>query len=547
MGTLPDAMPPVRCIALPHYAGPSDRELNMSTSQTSSSPCQVLVVGAGPTGLVLAAQLLARGVWTRVIDKAAAPASLSRAVSIHARVLELLDTMGLAETFIAHGHQVRRFRMYAGRRNLLNLDMSRNGSRHGFILHIVQNETERLLRARVEELGGTVEHGVELVRLSDDGEVDATVRDVAGHETQVSADYLVGCDGAHSRVRRELGLAFQGQAYPHHFLLADVALDGIDRDDETRAFFRPDGLPLICIPMGEHRWRLVMPHAGDPAGQSPSLEEIQDLVAQRAPWPLQVSDPGWLAWFRCQMRSTTTYRRGRVLLAGDAAHIHSPAGGQGLNTGMMDANNLAWKLALVAHGAAEGLLDSYGQERVPVASGVLGFTDKMMRLSTMRHPVKRAVRDTLLPAATGLPMVQKRAARRLSQVSVGYESSALIMADGAGRAPKPGERVPDVELHTNAGATRLYRALREGRHLLLVSGVETRTVLENAGIDSFSGLFDVAEGDLRGTGRRSAGTSGDFALVRPDGVLAARGSRHDTDRAIEYLRQLSGAGPRRSE
>jgi len=512
----------------------------MNTSQTSSSPCQVLVVGAGPTGLVLAARLLARGVRTRVIDKAVGPAALSRAVSIHARVLELLDTMGLADTFIANGHQVRRFRMYAGRRTLLNLDMGRNGSRYGFILHLPQNETERILRAHLEELGGTVERGVELMGLSDDGGVViATLRDVAGYETEVSADYVVGCDGAHSRVRHELGLAFEGQPYPNDWLLADVALDGLDRNDQTRAFFRPDGLPLICLPMGEHRWRLVMPNAGDPAGQPPSFEEIQELVAQRAPWPLHASDPGWLAWFRCQLRSTTTYRRGRVLLAGDAAHIHSPAGGQGLNTGMMDANNLAWKLALVTNGVAEGLLDTYGQERCPAAVDGLGFTDKIMRLSTMRHPVKRAVRDTLLPAATGLPMVQARAARRLSQVSVGYASSPLIRPDGAGRGPKPGERVPDVELHTGAGTIHLHRALSAGRHLLLVSCAETRAALENAGTGSFAGLVDLADGDLRGAGRRRGGSPGAFALVRPDGILAVRGSRRDTERAIDYLRQVS--------
>ena len=335
-------------------------------------------------------------------------------------------------------------------------------------------------------------------------------------------------------MRHELGLGFEGQPYPNDWLLADVALDGIDRNDQTRAFFRTDGLPLVCLPMGGHRWRLVMPNAGDRAGQPPSFEEIQDLVTQRAPWPLQVSDPGWLACFRCQLRSTTTYRRGRVLLAGDAAHIHSPAGGQGLNTGMMDANNLAWKLALVVDGAAEGLLDTYGQERVPVASDVLGFTDKIMRLSTMRHPMKRAVRDTLLPAATGLPIVQRRAARRLSQVSVGYASSPLIRAGGAGRGPKPGERVPDVELHTDAGTIRLYRALSEGRHLMLVSGAETRAALGKAGIDAFARLVDVADADLRGIG----GSSGAFVLVRPDGVLAARGRRRDTARAIDYLRHV---------
>jgi 2-polyprenyl-6-methoxyphenol hydroxylase-like FAD-dependent oxidoreductase len=513
----------------------------MNTSQTSSAQCQVLVVGAGPTGLVLAAQLLARGVRTRIIDKAAAPASQSRAVGIHARVLELLDTMGLAETFIAHGHQVRRFRMYAGRRSLLNLDMGRNGSRYGFILHIPQSETERLLRMRVAQLGGTIEQGLELVRLSDEGEVvDATLRDVAGRETEVSADYMVGCDGAHSRVRHELGLAFEGQPYPNDWLLADVALNGIDRNDQTRAFFRPDGLPLVCLPMGEHRWRVLMPSAGDRAGRPPSFDEIQDLVAQRAPWPIQVFDPEWLATFRCQMRSTKTYRRGRVLLAGDAAHIHSPAGGQGMNTGMMDANNLAWKLALVSDRVPEGLLDTYGQERVPVASDVLGFTDKVMRLATMRHPVKRVVRDTLLPTATNLPLVQKRAARRLSQVSVGYLPSLLIQPDDAGRGPKPGDRVPDVELRANAGTTRLYRALQDGRHLLLVSGAETRAALGKAGIDSFARLVDVADADLRGIG----GSSEAFVLVRPDGVLAARGGLRDTDRAINYLRHVCGGAAR---
>jgi 2-polyprenyl-6-methoxyphenol hydroxylase-like FAD-dependent oxidoreductase len=517
----------------------------MNTSQTSSSPCRVLVVGAGPTGLVLAAQLLARGVPTRVIDKAAGPGSLSRAVGIHARVLELLDTMGLAETFIEHGHQVRRFRMYAGRRSLLNLDMSRNGSRYGFILHLPQNETERLLRVRVAELGGTVEQGAELVRLSQRGEVvETTLRDVAGHETEVSADYVVGCDGAHSRVRHELGLVFEGQPYPNDWLLADVALDGIDRNDQVRSFFRPDGLPLVCLPMGGHRWRLVMPNAGDRAGRAPFFDEIQDIVAERAPWPLQVSDPGWLACFRCQLRSTTTYRRGRVLLAGDAAHVHSPAGGQGMNTGMMDAYNLAWKLALVADRAPEGLLDSYCQERVPAASDVLGFTDKIIRLATMRHPIKRALRDTLLPAATRLPLVQKGAARQLSQVSVGYSSSLLIQPDGARRGPRPGERVPDVELRTNAGTTRLYRALSEGRHLLLVSCAGIGDAFRKAGIDSFAGLVEVAEGDLGGLGGLAGGWSRAFALVRPDGVLAARGSQRDMHRAIDYLRQVSGGAAR---
>ena len=388
----------------------------MSGTHTEMAPCQVLIAGAGPTGLILAAQLLARGVRTRIVDKGEGPAGQSRAISIYARTLELLDSMGLAETFIAHGHQVRRLHWYAGQRTLLNLDLARNGSRYGFALHLPQNETERLLRARIRELGGVIEQGTELVGLAQHGTaVDVTLRDAAGRVSEVRAGYVAGCDGAHSRVRQEAGLAFEGQPYPNDWLLADVALDGAGRDDEAHMFFRPDGLPLVCAPMGGQRWRVVMPNAGDRGGRPPSFAEICDLIGQRAPRRITVSDPGWLSCFRCQLRSAPRYRRGRVLLAGDAAHVHSPAGGQGMNTGMLDAACLAQKLVLVTGGAPESLLGAYEQERLPAASSVLGLTSRLVGLATMRNPVKRALRDTLIPSLAALPVVQARAARRLSQ------------------------------------------------------------------------------------------------------------------------------------
>ena len=175
----------------------------MTTTHTGTPEDQVLVVGAGPTGLTLAAQLLARGIHARVIDKGAGPASQSRALSIQARTLELLDAMGLADAFVDHGHRVRRLRWYAGQRNLCDLDLARNGSRYGFVLDLPQSRTETLLRARVQELGGTIEQRVELVRLAErGGAVDATLRDAAGQEIEVSAGYVVGCDGAHSRPAR---------------------------------------------------------------------------------------------------------------------------------------------------------------------------------------------------------------------------------------------------------------------------------------------------------------------------------------------------------
>ena len=515
----------------------------MHSTQLSSHDCEVLVVGAGPTGLMLAAQLLARGIHTRIVDKRRGPQPQSRAVSIHARTMEVFDSMGLAQAFLEEGHRVRRFRMYAGRRTVMNLDVARNDSVYGFMLHLPQSETEHLLRAHLHELGGRVEHGLELLRVSDEGQhVNATVADEDGRVIQLTADYVVGCDGAHSRVRHEMGVAFEGQPYPQDWLLADVALEGAGRDDESHAFFRPDGGPLVCLPMGAGRWRVVMPNAGEREGRAPSFEEIQDLIDQRAPRRIVASEPGWLGSFRCQLRSTRTYRAGHLLLAGDAAHIHSPAGGQGMNTGLSDANNLAWKLALVASGrASDQLLDTYAMERVPAASGVLGLSDRIVGWSTMRHPVKRAVRNTVLPVVTSLPPVQKRAASRLSQLSLAYGPGPIIDPRGPRRGPKVGHRLPDVDVRTDAGASRLFEVLRSGRHVLVVSAPDLWTVAREAGMDRYAGLVVAVQGHVGGARDSS------FALVRPDGVLAVKGQRKDLGRVLEYFGTLVGELPRASE
>jgi 2-polyprenyl-6-methoxyphenol hydroxylase-like FAD-dependent oxidoreductase len=503
----------------------------MATS-SSSHQCEVLVVGAGPTGLTLAAHLLARGIRTRIIDKHRTPMPHSRALGVSARTLELLDTMGMSEAFVDLGHQVHEIRMYSGSRTLVRESFRHNGSRFGFVLHLPQQQSETLLRARVVELGGSVEHGVELVDFTaNDAGVDVTLRAVDGQTTQTSVGYVVGCDGAHSQVREGLDFAFVGQPYPQDWLLADVTLDGAGSDDAVHLYFRPNGLPLSCIPMGGSRWRVTMPNAGDRAGATPTFEEIQELVAQRAPHPMTIADPTWLSCFRSQLRLTTSYRRGRVLLAGDAAHVHSPAGGQGMNTGMQDAANLSWKLALVADGRApDALLDTYEQERLPVARAVLGFTDKLVGLLTMRQPVKRAVRDTVLPIATSVAAVQRRAAGRLAQTSVAYAPGPLVSPDGIRRGPRPGQRCPDVLVGTRAGVARLHRLLGSGRHVLIVSSDASPATTELAGFGDWTELVDVVHGDLGAA----------FTLVRPDGVVAVRGSRRESGRVLAYLQQLVG-------
>lgn len=497
--------------------------------------CQVLVVGAGPTGLTLAAQLLSMGIRTRVIDKGTGPVPLlqSRALGIHARTLEVLDSMHVVDAFLDEGHRVPHLRMYAGKRNLLDLDLAHNGSRFGFVLHLPQSRTEVLLRARVEELGGTVEQGMELVRLVERGDgVDATLRDAAGREIEARAGHVVGCDGAHSRVRHEIDLPFLGQPYAQDWMLADVALDGPVSDDSVHLFFRPDGLPLACIPLGDRRWRLVMANAGARGGRPPTFTDVREVAAERAPVPLELGDPTWVASFACHLRSTTRYRRGRILIAGDAAHIHSPAGGQGMNTGMTDAHNLAWKLALVVLGRApDAILDTYGQERVPVASGVLGLTDQLVGLLTMRNRAKRVVRDTVMPLGTRLPAAQRRGARRISQLAVAYPPGRLVQPGGPRRGPRPGERLADVDVVSEEGTTPVHRLLSGGRHVLIVSNPEVRARLSSTGFARYSDLVDVVDADLQAA----------FVLVRPDGVVGACGSVSETRRVLDYLHRLCGA------
>ena len=318
-----------------------------------TTDCDVLVVGAGPTGLTLAIQLLSRGVRTRLIDKDPGLPKLSRAIGIQPRTMETLDMMGLADQLLEIGHRGNRTSVYVGGRRRAGIDMTCADSDYAYILHLPQDRTEEVLRSRLTELGGKVESGVDLLDFVQDADtVTATLSVADGRKEQVTTSFLAGCDGAHSKVRHVLGVPFDGQPYPFDWLLADTELDGVGRNDEVHVYWGPGGQPLSLIPIDGRLWRVSTPMPADRGGAPPTLEEIQRLVDARGPGGIVVRDPETLTCFRCQIRSTNAYRRDRVFLAGDAAHIHAPTGAQGMNLGINDAANLGWKLAYVLAGRA---------------------------------------------------------------------------------------------------------------------------------------------------------------------------------------------------
>lgn len=446
---------------------------------------QVLVVGAGPVGLTAACELLRRGVGVRVVDLCAAATDKSKALGVQARTLEALDAMGIADRFVAAGRKIHGMNVYADGARIVHVDLDDIDSPYSYTLSLPQADTERLLAERLAELGGRVEREVKLTALSQDADaVTATLEHAGGRVESVRVPWLLGCDGSHSTTRKALGLPFDGVPYEESFVLADVRIGWDMPDDEAHAFIAPDGA-MAAFPLPKGRWRLV----GEAALEAPTVEDVGRLLRERGAPKAEVRDAGWIAPFRIHRRIVPRYREGRVFLAGDAAHIHSPVGGQGMNTGMQDAYNLAWKLALVVSGAArEDLLESYDAERRPIAAATLQSTDLATKVVTLRNPVAREVRNRLAPLLASLDVVQKRLLAQASEIAVGYRGSPIVderrssvaratvgkrvgeqptLADwvGFGGAPHAGDRAPDVTIDD---ATTLFSLLRHTRSTLLL-------------------------------------------------------------------------------
>jgi 2-polyprenyl-6-methoxyphenol hydroxylase-like FAD-dependent oxidoreductase len=377
--------------------------------QRPAADTDVLVVGAGPTGLTLAAALTARGIATTIIDRQAAGSNTSRAAVMHARTLEVLEPLGVSESLVGLGVQATRFTIRDRDRVLVPIGFDKLPTRYPYTLMVSQAVTEQVLLQRLVALGGQVMRPRQLASLrQDDLGVDAQLDD----GSTIRARFVVGCDGMHSAVRESTGIAFEGGSYGESFLLADVRLSGGVPTDEVILYFSPRGMVVVApLPDGVHRIVAVV----DDAPERPDARFVQALLDERGPLrdPVRVlGEPIWGSRFRVHHRIADRYRAGRVMLAGDAAHVHSPAGGQGMNMGILDAMHLADALRRAIEGDVAAL-DAYGDQRRPIARQVVALADRLTRLATV-PPSLRGLRNLMLRVMSLLPPVRRNLAWRLS-------------------------------------------------------------------------------------------------------------------------------------
>ena len=522
--------------------------------------CDVLVVGAGPTGLTLALALAAAGVSVRLVDAAGDRVHESRALGVQPRTLEVLRPLGVAAPLIERGNPAVRLRLTAGHRvaRVPLFDLGLDDTAFPYLLFVSQAETEAVLAERLAERGLRAERRVTFESFRHDAEgLRCIVRHPDGTPETIRTRWLVGCDGVQSTVRQEAAIPFLGGRYPQTFLLADLPADGLEAG-AVNAWFGPAG-PLFFFPLERPApWRLITMRPRGRGEEQPAavtLAELQAAADAGTGGAVRLGQPVWASAFRVHHRGAVRYRNGRVFLAGDAAHVHSPAGAQGMNTGIQDAVNLAWKLALVLRGAPEALLDSYDAERRPVGEFVLRFTDRAFTVATSQRALLRAVRSRLvphvLPWALRVRVGRRWAFRTVSELGITYRHSPQVEPGRGGPGPRPGDRLPDARVLRAGADLWLQQAMSGQAFTLLLCGpseawdgpavahlaerfapflVVRRLSPDRPATEPSADLAD-AGGALRRLGVRQATQF----VVRPDGHIGHRADDADLAGTELYL------------
>ena len=489
---------------------------------------QVLIVGAGPTGMTLALELKRMGLAVRLIDKKIHLAEHSQALVIQARTLEQFQRYGVAEETVRRGRKLTRVRGWSEGKQIVSLTTDQIPGRYPYLLFLPQNETEAILNRRVEAAGVRAERGLELVRFEQTGgQVHSTLRHPDGLEEQVVSRWLVGCDGARSTVRKQSGIDFSGSSVDMHFSLGDLELSGPDAPGNEINIRLNKGNVLFMAPLSEKFTRLIVALQGDREAEERrdrnlALADFQQAIDQ-AGARIQVLSSDWMTPFRINDRQAERYRVGNVLLAGDASHIHSPVGGQGMNTGIQDAANLAWKLAAVARGAKDELLDSYYEERGAVGKALLKSTERVLRIVTATNPLLRGVRDTMAPVVSKQRPIQKAVAGFVSETSINYRSSSIVSDHGGDGSLRAGDRMPDLTLRGVNGQASLLADWTEGCHLAVLYGGTDPDTLQVKSRVKHARLLALHPGELDDSGKLMLGSGEKLLIVRPDGYVGYRG------------------------
>jgi 2-polyprenyl-6-methoxyphenol hydroxylase-like FAD-dependent oxidoreductase len=510
----------------------------------------ILVVGAGPSGLTMACELFRLGIGCRIIDAAPLTEKGSRAIGVSARSLEVLDAFGAAEPLVAKGLRSTSAVFYSQRAPIGRVSASSvRDTRFPFMLTVPQPETERVLGERLAALGGAVQREVELRELiqePDGRSVTVVLGHADGRVETVNTPWLIGADGAHSAVRKLSGISFTGEDAKDTFVIVDVLADGGPPVGEGHYYFHPDGLSLVA-PLPDGAYRLAATADRDEVQGELTLDRVQRLFSRRIDPAIRIKrlrNAGWgVATTQVRPRMANTFRAGRCLIAGDAAHLFGPVGGQGMNGAIQDVQNLAWKLALVSLGAAdEALLDTYEAERLPAAHVAMAAASSQTRLGTLKPWFGRTVRDLALRLGTRTGKLNARIVPSLTQLTTTYPANDYLRGSAL---PGVGQRIPDTE--TGDEGT-LFDVLRRSWFTVLVLGAGSEQPTQRladavAALESHPAVTTQVVALRRDRAVRLHELldvrEPTAYLVRPDGYVAMAGPLADTSSIVAALARFT--------